>query len=212
MDKEVQEEKRKLEQILPAIIYQFVNICREYAEARGEDEDKYQSGLDLEVFRICIFMSIPIELIEAIEKVNELIEELLWYQFVEKDNGVRKVRISGYRAANEQISCFSLYSLLLYNHVLDKYSDSSRADFYRTMILYPCCRKLMELSKKKRMRIIRYLKINPRSIDEQVNHKEVSDSFDVWKNELGYLEYVGYDEIDMRRNDACEGALNLKNL
>lgn len=211
-----EEYKRDLEQSLLSIIYQFVEICKKYAENTGKDESVYWTGLDLRVLRICIFMSLPMELINTIENIEQLIEELLWTQFIEKDNKNndknRTVKIAGYLATTQQASCFFLYSLLLYSHILDKYSREDKEDFYRTMILYPCYRKIMELNSKKKRRMIRYLKINPQKLGKLIDDKEIVVSFRKWVKYFKYQEYVNVCEISEKIQEASEGAMNPKEL
>lgn len=211
-----EEYKRDLEQSLLSIIYQFIEICKKYAENTGKDESVYWTGLDLRVLRICIFMSLPMELINTIENIEQLIEELLWTQFIEKDNKNkdknRTVQIAGYLATTQQASCFSLYSLLLYSHIMDKRSRAAKEDFYRTMILYPCYRKIMELNSKKKRKIFRYLKIKFPKMETPINDKEVVVSFEKWITSLDYKKYVDVCEINEKKQESREGFLNPKEL
>lgn len=215
MENEVSEQcKRDLEKSLLSIIYQYVKICKEYAENTGKDANAYQMGLDQRAFRICIFMNLPLELIDSIERIDVLIEEVLWYQFVEMDGESDKIKIAGYLATTtEQVSCFSLYSALLYSHVLDKHSKADRDDFYLIMLVYPCCRKIMELNNEERKEcILQYLNIHTENMEELIDDGKITSSFDELAKRFDYGRYMDIEEIRKERSEACEGALGLKNL
>lgn len=202
----------ELEEEIRKRIYKYVDICAIYEKGNGVTAENCQKYLNLNVFKICLLSSFPESIINKYAEFIKELDWLLWDHFIEKDENNGLIRIAGYLAWDKkQVSSFSLINILFYNHVLKDCEESTREDFLKTMILYPCYRKIMNLDEDHKKEVMDYLglKENKNEIPREKLgdiKEQTMESFDAWKRRLDYVEYVDVIEIAEYRTAAIEGA------
>lgn len=128
-----------------------------------------------EALVMCLFMALPAGVKKeyyrknySMERLLDEMEQLLKLFYVRKAGD--QVGISGYTVYSRPISCFSIYSLLIYMFMKDA---SEREEFYRIMIICPFCYEAVngEIPAEVCSSVLDRMKISYRFYEQSLNKK-----------------------------------------
>ena len=199
-------------------VWNYVNISEKYPVTGYYYENDLFRHLEYRVFKLCVFMSLSDSCIKknGIDHFINDFEEILWYDFLEKDeDGILSynnekasdaVRIAGYHPLaqpKDRVSCFSMLGLLLYNHVI--YGEE-RKRFLDYMIIYPCCNKIeRNYSDEDADKINEYLEITTSKREELRGAAEYREEFDKFARLYDYYKYINTMDVVEQREAGIKG-------
>ncbi len=134
-----------------AAIMKYVELTDEYQLDFCIEQDELLRNLDWDVFKMCIYLTLPAELICKYGSAEQFLSEfegILKHRNVESEDldekRVRRVRIAGYNAFldGKCVFCFYMLSLLIYTHVMEISGERERRNFLYSMIIFPCIHRI----------------------------------------------------------------------
>ena len=137
-----------------AAIMKYVELTDEYQLDFCIEQDEMLRNLDWDVLKMCIYLTLPAELICKYGSAEQFLSEfegILKHRNVESEDmsdmdekRVRRVRIAGYNAfrGGKCVFCFYMLSLLIYTHVMEISGEEERRDFLYSMIIFPCIHRI----------------------------------------------------------------------
>lgn len=193
-----------------AAILKYVELTDKYQLDFYIEQDELLRNLDWDVFKMCIFLTLPSELICKYGSAEQFLSEFegtLKHRNVESEDmsdmdekRVRRVRIAGYNAFldGKCVFCFYMLSLLIYTHVMEISGERERRDFLYSMIIFPCIHRIENqyaAEKEKELVMQNFHISRDKGGDEVQNLTENRNKVEEYIQRYGYKEYFEPMEV-----------------